>query len=320
MNAISDPGRPRRRDRRRAQKLVDTAFAERRLTAADRALRTQRIQAAHTRGDLATITRDLVAPVQTNLGRALDASGGTSRWHAGTGQRGTMSSMRVGSTASQSRTPGLPATLRPGTPTIDLSGVGRRIRLFVLIAIAGVFLSCVLGLVAFIAPVVREFQSDVAPSAPGTTVPTPGQARSEVVEADAASLHTAAGWTALVAAIKAESGTADVYDLVVYPGYASVGLDGKDAIERRLFRNGDWQEGFSARTPIHGALVDLSDIDPKTIARLLEQTAQQVEIDDPTGAYLIVNAFTRGPQIAVYVQSNGESQYRTYRLDGTAIS
>ncbi len=270
-------------------------------------MRTQRIEAAHTRGDLATITRDLVAPVQANLGRALDTS--------------TMSSMRVGSTASSGRTPGLPATLRPGTPTIDLSGIGRRIRLFVLIAIAGVFLSCVLGLVAFIVPVFTEFTGDLTPSdAPGTAAPSSSRVLSEVGEADAASLHTAAGWTALVAAIKAESGTTEVYDLVVYPGYASIGLDGKDAIERRLFRAGDWQEGFSARTPIHGALVDLGDIDPKAIVRLLDQTARQVGIDDPTGAYFIVNAYTGSPQIAVYLQSNGESRYRTYRLDGTPIS
>ena len=304
MNAISDPGRPSRRDRRRAQKLVDTAFAERRLTAADRALRTQRIEAAHTRGDLATITRDLIAPVQTNLGRALDAS-----------------AMRLESSASQRRTPGLPATLRPGTPTIDLSSIGRRVRLFVLIAVAGVFLSCVLGLVAFIVPVFTDFKGVVTPSgAPGTAAPTPPQVPSEVTKADAASLHTEAGWTMLVAAIKAESGTTGVYDLVVYPGYASVGLDGKDAIERRLFRAGDWQDGFSARTPVHGALVDLGDIDPKTIPRLVEQTAEQAGIDDPTGAYFIVNAYTGSQQIAVYVQSNGESRYRTYRLDGTPIS
>ena len=307
MNAISDPGRPSRRDRRKAQKLVDTAFAEHRLTAADRALRTQRIDAAHTRGDLATITRDLVAPVQTNLGRALDAS--------------TMSSMRTGLPAWTKRVPGTPTTVSPGTPTIDLSGIGRRIRLFVLIAVAGVFLSCVLGLVAFIVPVFTGFSGDVTSSdAPGTAAPSPPQIPSESVEADAASLHTAAGWTKLVAAIEAESGTTEVYDLVVYPEYASVGLDGKDAIERRLFRAGDWQEGFSARTPIHGARVDLGDIDPKTIVRLPEQTAQQAGIDNPTGTYFIVNAYTGSPQIAVYVQSNGESRYRTYQLDGTAIN
>jgi len=306
VNAISDPGRPRRRDRRRAQKLIDTAFAERRLTAADRALRTQRIQAAHTRGDLATITRDLVAPVQTNLGRALDSS--------------TMSSLRVGSPAA-SRTTGSPTTLSPGTPTIDLSGIGRRVRLFVLIAVAGVFLSCVLGLLAFVPAVLTAFKSDAPPSdAPGTVAPSPPQAPSEVAEADAASLHTAAGWTALVEAIKSESGTTEVYDIVAYPQYAAVGLDGEGAVERGFYRNGAWQDSVSVRTPISGSLVDLAEIDPELIARLPAETARRVGIDSPTGTYIIVNAYNSRPQIAVYVQSDGDSQYRAYQLDGTPIS
>jgi len=304
VSAISDPGRPSRRDRRRAQKLIDTAFAERRLTAADRALRTQRIQAAHTRGDLTTITRDLLAPVQANLGRALDAS--------------AMSSMRAGSPTSGAQTPGTPAPV--GSPTIDLSAVGRRIRLFVLIAIVGVFASCVLGLIAFIPAVITEVKRDVSPmGGPGAAAPSRPPS-SGAVEADAASLHSAAGWAALVKAINSESGTTEVYDLVAYPQYASVGLDGKGAVERRFYRDGAWQESVSVRTPSIGALTDLADIDPALIARLPAETAESVGIDSPTGTYILVNAYTGTPQIAVYVQANGESRYRTYRLDGTPIS
>jgi hypothetical protein len=318
VNAISDPGRPSRRDRRRAQKLVDTAFAESRLTAADRTLRTQRIQAAHTRGDLATITRDLVAPVPTNLGRALDPS--------------TMSSMRPGTKAggtsrlrgTRSRIPGIPATISPGTPTIDLSGIGRRVRLFVLIAVVGLFASCVLGLAAFLIPAFLT-ESDrgvnVSPADDTATIaPNPRQTASQVAGGDSSDLHTAAGWTELVEAIKSESGTTEVYDLVAYPQYASVGLDGEDAVERRFYRNGAWQDSVSVRTPIAGSPIDLADIDADLIARLPGETARHFEIDDPTGTYIIVNAFAGAPQIAVYVQSNGESRYRAYRLDGTPKS
>jgi len=310
VDAISDPDRPRRRDRRRAQKLVDTAFAERRLTAADRTLRTQRIQAAHTRGDLAMITRDLVAPVQANLGRALDAS--------------TMSSMRAGSAAAG--TSGLReamTTVPSGTPTLDLSGIGRKVRLFVLIAVVGVFASCVLGLAALVIPAfLTESNRDVEVSpadGSATAAPSP-QTPNQVAEGDSSSLHTVAGWTGLVEAIKSESGTTEVYDLVAYPQYASVGLDGKDAVERRFYRNGAWQDSVSVRTPIAGSLVDLAQIDAELIARLPVETARHFGIDEPTGTYVIVNAFAGAPQIAVYVQSNGESQYRAYRLDGTPTS
>lgn len=307
MNAISDPGRPSRRDRRKAQKLVDTAFSERRLTAADRALRTQRIAAAHTRGDLATITRDLVAHAPTNLGRALDAS--------------TMASMRTGSPAWTKRIPGTSFTASPGTPTIDLSRIGRRVRLFVLLALVGVFASCVLGLVALIAAVFTGVTNDGSTSdAPSADAPGANHGTSEVVEAVAADLHTAAGWTALVDAIEAESGTTEIYDLVVYPEYAAVGLDADGTTERRFYRNGAWQDSVSVRTPSIGSLTDLAEIDPTLIARLPKETAQYFAVDNPTGMYVLVNAYSGSPQISVYVQTNGESRYRTYRLDGTPIS
>ena len=210
--------------------------------------------------------------------------------------------------------------MSPGTPTIDLSGIGRKVRLFVLIAVVGMFASCVLGLAAFVIPAFfADSNREGDTGSPGVSG-TAGPSSAEVVDSEAASLHSAEGWSGLVDAIERESGTTEVYDLVAYPTYASVGLDGKDAVERRLFRAGDWQEGFSARTPISGSLVDLGDIDPKTIARLPDQTARHLGIDEPTDAYIIVNAFAGAPRIMVYVQSSGESRYRAYRLDGTAIS
>ena len=59
MSDISDPGRAGRRDRKRARKLIDAAYAAGQLTAADRALRTERVESAHTKGDLAVLVRDL---------------------------------------------------------------------------------------------------------------------------------------------------------------------------------------------------------------------------------------------------------------------
>ena len=62
MTSLSDPSRASRRDRRKAQAAIDAGYAAGRLTAADRTLRTQRIEAAQTRGDLAMITRDVLSP------------------------------------------------------------------------------------------------------------------------------------------------------------------------------------------------------------------------------------------------------------------
>lgn len=311
MTSISDPGRPSRRDRRRAQKLIDTAFAEGRLTAADRTLRSQRIEAAHSKGDLATITRDLTAPSASRLGTALNPT--------------TLSSMRVG--APQSKTPTLGSTIStPAGATLDLSKVvGRRIKWIVLSVVLVILGSCVLGFVGLVASVFQaaeDTSSGPTPitSATAETEPAPGGPGVTGDESGVAGLHTADGWTALVAAIEEESGSTSVYDAVVYPEYASLGLDGDGAVERRLYRNGGWQEGFAARTPVHGALVDLDDIDPATWATLPDKTAQHFKIANPSGTYVIVNAFTGTPQIMVYVQSDSGSQYRAYGLDGRPLS
>ncbi len=61
MSDISDPGRASRGDRKRAQKLIDAAYAAGQLTAANRAFRTERVDSAHTKGDLAILVRDLGA-------------------------------------------------------------------------------------------------------------------------------------------------------------------------------------------------------------------------------------------------------------------
>jgi hypothetical protein len=141
-------------------------------------------------------------------------------------------------------------------------------------------------------------------------------------------LHTVAGWTALVEAIESASGTTRVYDLVAYPQYASVGMvprkrevpPGKDAVERRFYRDGAWQDSVSVRTPPAGSLVDLAEIDAEMIAGLPGETAKHFGIADPTGTYIIVNAFAGNPRIMVYVQSGSQSNYRAFGLDGEPVS
>lgn len=310
MTAISDPGRPSRRDRRRAQKLIDTAYSEGRLTSADRVLRSQRIDAAHSKGDLATITRDLTAPSSARLGSAIDPT--------------ALSGMRVGSTRSAPWKPGRPTV--PGGVTIDLSKViGQRVKWVVLAVVLAIVGSCVLGLVGMVASVFQAADDSSTGPTPATSATAETDPLSEgrgAVDAvpPAAGLQTADGWSALVAAIKEESGSTSVYDAVVYPEYASLGLDGDGAVERRLYRGGGWQEGFEARTPVVGSLVDLADIDPELWAELAAATAQHFQIADPTGTYMIVNAYTGTPQIMVYVQSENGSQYRVYGLDGSPLN
>ncbi|MFL6091167.1 MAG: DUF1707 domain-containing protein [Aeromicrobium sp.] len=313
MSTISDPGRPSRRDRRRAQRLIDTAFAEQRLTAAERALRTQRIAAAHTRGDLAMITRDLMAPTTASLGQAIDPS--------------TLSSMRVGDRSLT--TPTLKSSLPtlPAGRTVDLSGVGRRVRLILIIAVVSLVGVCVLSLAALVPAMVRGVTggsgSSSGPPTPvfpsgAVVLPTPGPVDGTPLAdlPNSANPQTAAGWKAMVKAVKDASDTTSVYDAVIYAQYASIGLDGKGAVERRFYRDGAWDDSMSVRTPPVGSLVDLSLIDPEKISRLPAETAEHFKIEDPTGCYLIINAYDGNPQIMVYVQSDAAAQFRIYDLNG----
>lgn len=293
MQSISDPGRPSRRDRRRAQKIVDTAFAEHRLTAADHTLRTQRIAAAHTRGDLAMITRDVLAPTTASLGSALNPT--------------TLSSMRVGSATRQ-------LGLRPAA-TIDLTNVTKGVRWVIIGVLASFVGICMLGLVvAFFGLAVGGTSGSSGPSIEVT------QPSGAPVLRPSTSLLSADGWEQLVTAVESESGTTRVYDAVVYPEYASIGLVADDAVDRRFYRKGAWDHSVAVRTPAAGEPVDLSDIEPDVIARLPGETAEFFDIADATGSYLIINAIASDPTIMVYVQSDDGSQYRRYGLDGEPIA
>jgi len=283
------------------QKLIDAAYAGGQLSAAERSLRTQRVDAAHTRGDLAMIARDLgdpavsgvepePPPAAPSLGSAIDEQ--------------VLTSMRVSGAYRGSTPSTTPA------PAINLTGFGnaaRTLRIVIVVFVVGFLGFCGLGMAAFIPAFLEGFDSG-----PTSSPSAPASHRAET------DLHTASGWSAMVAAIEDESGSTSIYDLVVYPTYASVGLDGGKTIRRRLYRDGAWQESFDVRTPIVGHPVDLRAIDPEIIAKLPSETARRLGVQNPTGTYIIVNALASDPKIMVYVQADGGSQYQAYSLDGAA--
>jgi len=315
VSSLSDPGRPSRGDRRQVQKLIDAAYASGQLSAAERSLRTQRVDAAHTRGDLAMIARDLGDPsasdarpeatptVVRDLKSDLRPAAGTPSLGSAIDDQ-TLKSMQVSGTYRGTGSPGA------APPPISIAGFGnaaRTIRIVIVVFVVGFLGICGLGLAALIPAFVDGFHAatTTSPSVPAEVVTTGPGSGSHPPQPSATNLHTAAGWAALVAAIKDESGSTSVYDLVVYPEYASVGLDGGKTVNRRLYRDGAWQSSFNVQTPIVGSPVDLRKIDPKVIARLPSETAQRLGVENPTGTYFIVNALVSEPKIMVYVQEGG---------------
>lgn len=335
MSSLSDPARAKRGDRRAIQKLIDAAYADGRLSAAERALRTQRVEAAQTKGDLAMIARDITGPAQSGEARSSEPRSSeprvvvedlepTSRpapeQHTSLGSaidKQILKSMQVGGVY---RASGSPGTTMPSLNVPGFAQAARTIRIVVVVGVLAILGICGLGVAAFIPAFVEGFNSGTS-SSPGdsaevvTTAGPSGDVSAVPVSAD---LHSAAGWASLVSAIKEKSGSTSVYDLVVYPTYASVGLDGGETVNRRLYRDGAWQDSFNVQTPIVGSPVDLQTIDPKVIAKLPGESAQRLGVENPTGTYLIVNAIVSDPKIMVYVQSGGgASKYQAYSLDGT---
>ena len=307
------------------QKLIDAAYASGRLSAAERSLRTQRVDAAHTRGDLAMIARDLGDPsaseaqpeaaptVVRDLTSDPRPAASTPSLGSAIGDQ-LLKSMQV---SGAYRGSGSPRTTSSPLNIAAFGNAARRIRILIVVFVVGFLGICGLGLAALVPAFVDGFNSSTtsSPSVPViTTEPGPG---SRVPQPAGTNLHTAAGWLALVAAIKDESGSTSIYDLVVYPTYASVGLDGGNTVNRRLYRDGAWQDSVNIQTPIVGNPVDLRRIDPAVVARLPSETAQRLGVENPTGTYLIVNALVSDPKIMVYVQADGGSQYQAYSLDGS---
>lgn len=308
MSDISDPGRAGRGDRKRARKLIDAAYAAGRISAADRAHRTQRVESAYTKGDLAVIVRDL------------DRAGGTSA-AAAAGAVTTPTPTPDAPPARTSLGSAIPkdqfdAMLKGGSArTIDVSdavrtslagsGVVQRVRKVVLFAVVGFVLLCGVG-VASIVGLAANFGDG---GAPGDALPTPSL-----------NLQTAAGWREWVDAVEKETGTTRVYDAVVYPDYASVNAVVDEGAMRYLYRNGAFQLSNSPVTAATTEPVDLADIDPDMVAGLPEQTAEHQKMPDYDSAYMIVNQWSGEPSIMVYLQQTGKlSRWSIYDFTGAVV-
>ena len=181
----------------------------------------------------------------------------------------------------------------------------KRIRRVILIVIVGFLLLCGLGIAGIVAAIFNGIDQAGDPS------DTP---------VSSVNLQTADGWSLLVAAIEDETGTSEVYDVVVYPEYASINAVAEEGAMRYVYRGGTFQLFNSPVTPAQGDPIDLADIDPDLIEGLPDQTAERQGMPEYDSAYLIVNTLTGSPAIMVYVQQTGRlSRWSIYDLDGKVI-
>jgi len=325
VSDISDPGRASRGDRKRAQKLIDAAYAAGQLTAANRALRTERVDSAHSKGDLAILVRDLGAggaaaatgaTVQVPGPAAsppTDPTAGPSTASLGSAiPPDQLRAMAKGRAGAKPRTAeSLRSTLTSGDVKALTSVNVKKVRRVVLIVLIGFLLLCGLGIAGLVGAIFKE----VNQAFDGVDI-----TGSETTQEPTLNLHTAAGWTEMVKAIDAETGSSRVYDVVVYPTYASINAVADEGAQRYVYRNNSFDLVTSPVTPAQSDRIDLADIDPDLVTGLPDKTAERQGMPEYDSAYLIINTFTGQPAIMVYVQQIGKlSRWSIYDFDGKVI-
>jgi hypothetical protein len=308
VSDISDPGRPGRGDRKRAQKLIDAAYAAGQLSAADRARRMERVESAYTKGDLAVIVRDLGRPgVVPSAGPTPAQPTATS---ASSGQPSLGSAIPKDQFDALLKKRGKPQTVKIADSVRTLSGDGvRRVRRIALILIVGFFILSALGVAAVVGIAFTQVDDAIDSATEAGSTPT-----------SSLNLQTPKGWVEWVTAVKAETGTTRVYDAVVYPEYAAINAMVDEGAMRYVYRNGAFQMTNSSVTAATSEPVDLAGIDAEMVAELPDQTAERQKMPDYDSAYMIVNRWSGSPSIMVYLQQAGKlSRWSIYDFDGKVV-
>ncbi len=106
-------------------------------------------------------------------------------------------------------------------------------------------------------------------------------------------VHTAAGMTALIAAVEEQFGTTSTLRVVVYPEYAVIWMP-QQADPTRVdtyYYDGNFDDASPAgtRDPAEEPLFDLADLDVDAYALLILQTPEAVGISEPETIYAVID-------------------------------
>ncbi len=135
---------------------------------------------------------------------------------------------------------------------------------------------------------------------------------------------SSAGLADLVEAVRAETGSSEVFGATLYPTYAvlDVPVDPTSQRERSLYWDGTLRESSSRGTASEGR-IDLADVQPQVLDTLLRKARRLVE--EPMTWYVIVegpSTTTDDSGIRLRAYANNQYQEVAYvaaRLDGTVV-
>jgi hypothetical protein len=134
-------------------------------------------------------------------------------------------------------------------------------------------------------------------------------------------LHTRAGFTALVAAVRARFGTTAVAEAVIYPDYAVITMPAPDApthAQTFLYRGGFEDPSNAGTRKASDPLVDLGAVQVDPVLGLVAGAGETLAVPNPTSRYLIVGQDDGSPVVSVYASNEfSESGFLQARPDGT---
>ena len=339
--AVSDPqSRPRDGDRKSAVEQVDQAYAEGRITAADRALRVGNIENAATLGELDVVVRDLKlepgevapqmippppiqpAPIQPSPPTPPQAAPSA----PGQSLPPPPVSVQAGSAGAPQWTS---ETLRASSSS---SGSGLRV---VILAIVGLVVLVSVGAIFFVANVVGDVADDVTsatdpfeftdPVEPQTLFPPSDDPTVEPSEPVDRLALTVAGLRWFVGRHEEQFGTTRTLGVTVWADRASIdrSVHGGRRLERWMYDDGEFVKFGSVTTNSRGTeVVDLRNLRLKPLVANIARAKRTLNVEKPETIYVIIgdDSLGGGPEARIYVSNQyNESGYMATTFGGRVV-
>lgn len=312
MHDISDPAGAGRGDRRQARRLVDEAYAAGRISAIDRSLRVEQIDAASTRGDLAMIVRDLEGGAQD---RAPSSSAGVDRTPPPVPPVPAPPSEPVDVPRwPEPRTPEAARSWPPPTftPAGGAGGPVRTNKTLVGCLVAVVLLlflgPCLVGLLTFGFAVVSTDGSSSSSSSSSVG----SEQEIGPIGGTYAGGYT---WGDFYGGLDETVGTTEVVRLAADQASATAVVEEAGGQVTWTWQDGEWVRGLSTSSGGAVTTVDLSALGASVLeSAMLRVRAEQALTDTGTSMFTI-DAFGATPRITMTVSAADGSGTGTFPLD-----
>ena len=293
-------------DRSQAISLVEAAMKSGRIVQADGDMRIDQIKNASSDQEIDLVVRDLVGHQH--------AGGPDSQWAQGAAAGAGPTAAPPASGQPWPLVNYGPSQGQPSEITTLTANAGKKIggiiAVVVLLSVVVPIVGVIIGLVS-----ARDTFEDINFGEPvDETTYLPGQEPGE----NGVNVFTTAGYADLVAAVKEESGSTEVFDATIYPRYAVVYIP-EEATGKRYqysYWDGRTLSANDSKSTSDDPRFDMEAVDPQVIIDLVENVRGRIE--DPNGWYAsITTTVAAEPQIAVYANNEyGEGAYILATLDG----